>query len=421
MDTDAGGIVSVTVNMRVETWYPFPSRTPLTGYTFRAGEPRMAGTPGDGNILCVIFAGGAVPYVAVGPSAGSLDAISYNNGNPQIHGTPLTFTIIPNPPVATGIPMQVGIRIQNISIYDDADQEVDRAVIEAVPMVFTVARVPGAGGSAQFTPNAISVEVNDPRLNHRQAEAWSAAGAGTPGARNTLGAAQRDAEGAMMFVRDAPLESVAELGFISTGSVWGTIGLYTRGGRDLLARFRTQPPPLVSQHWTNGYLNPNTLFTNALRAAFHGVNSAEVPELDVPGQPGQQLWTDSGQLAILADAMYQQSRLTESTSSNSFDSPAGWVDVEPLRSEGDLSYHPIARPNGLNNNRREAVIRNSYKMFMPTENLYTVFVVAQTFQEGDPNAISGEKRAVALVWRDPFPNTYGRHEWFIRQFRWLED
>jgi len=32
----------------------------------------------------------------------------------------------------------------------------------------------------------------------------------------------------------------------------------------------------------------------------------------------------------------------------------------------------------------------------------------------------GEKRAIAQIWRDPFPNADGRHECFVQFFKWVE-
>jgi hypothetical protein len=55
--------------------------------------------------------------------------------------------------------------------------------------------------------------------------------------------------------------------------------------------------------------------------------------------------------------------------------------------------------------------------------------VAQTINDQDPrgtydpneDTITGERRCVALVWRDPFPNEDGRHNMFVRLFKYLDE
>ena len=70
-------------------------------------------------------------------------------------------------------------------------------------------------------------------------------------------------------------------------------------------------------------------------------------------------------------------------------------------------------------------------LFSPDNSLFTVVVVAQTIKEGPNNVgtwnaaddvITGERRAVALVWRDPYKNGVNpHHEMLVRMFRYLND
>ena len=87
---------------------------------------------------------------------------------------------------------------------------------------------------------------------------------------------------------------------------------------------------------------------------------------------------------------------------------------------------------GLNNNQRESLIRNTWGLFSPDDSLFTVVAIAQPIKEGPNNVgiwdpkedlITGERRAVALVWRDPFKigSDTLHHEMFIRMFRYLND
>jgi hypothetical protein len=415
VDTDVSGTVGMTVNLVVETWYPFPSREPLAGYAFLPNEPSLGASPGMGNITFMIATpSGLYNYGAVVPNSSAvIGQASYNDGRPQAWD-PLVYRI-ENIPATTNDLLRMAMRIDDVQMWNGGS-EIDRVVgpISYAPFSITV---PDLGGSDSVGP--FSMQVSDPRLNHVDNQ-WSAAQP-TPGEVNLPGVNARVLEGQDMFVRDGPLQCVSELGFLLSpmkpgqGMImpWQTVDLFTPEGRQLLTRFRAET--ITGQGWTNGKLNPNTLFSNTLYAAFHGVNIAEVPELDVPGQPPYTPWSDLMQIEYLANSMYDNSVNALTVGADSYDSAAGWVDTVVMRSGQALAVV------GLNNNQREAIIRNSYRMFQPTENLFTVFVVAQVFGDGDVNNLTGEKRAVAQVWRDPFPNANNRHDWFIRMMRYLDD
>ncbi len=416
IDTDASDIVDVTIFIAVETWYPFPSRTPLTGYGFQVNRPTISSQIGLGDIVVQIAAPGIGPidYGTVSPvDSDVIGPISYNDGLPQVW-PPLEYRIR-NLGVPTNTPLRISTTFYEVQIWNDVN-EIDRMQgPRSVPRIDI--RVPGSGGSESGVSQS-SLQANDPRLNHIP-EQWDTA-TPTPGGLNPSTAA-RDLEGRDMFVRDGPLQCVSELGFLlsprkpgqAAVMPWQTVDIFTTEGRQLLTRFRTET--MTGQVWTNGKLNPNTLFSNTLYAAFHGINIAEVPELDVPGQPPYALWTDPMQIGYLTGSMYDNSANALTTGPDSFDSGAAWVDTLVMQAGQALAVV------GLNNNQREAIIRNSFRMFQPTENLFTVFVVAQVFGDGDVNNLTGEKRAVAQVWRDPFPNENGRHDWFIRMMRYLDD
>jgi hypothetical protein len=87
-------------------------------------------------------------------------------------------------------------------------------------------------------------------------------------------------------------------------------------------------------------------------------------------------------------------------------------------------------PYNMDNTRKESIIRNSYQLFNANQQLFTIVVTAQTindqgtvgtFDGEDVDTVSGEKRAVALVWRDPFPGPSGRHEMFVKLLKYLDD
>jgi hypothetical protein len=87
---------------------------------------------------------------------------------------------------------------------------------------------------------------------------------------------------------------------------------------------------------------------------------------------------------------------------------------------------------GLNKNERESLIRNTWGLFNPNNTMFTVVVIAQTIKEGpgrvgvwnpDEDMITGERRAVALVWRDPTPiaGNPRHHEMYVRMFKLMDE
>ena len=104
---------------------------------------------------------------------------------------------------------------------------------------------------------------------------------------------------------------------------------------------------------------------------------------------------------------------------------AEWARIQAMRQGKEFAKI------GLNNNQRESLIRNTWGLFSPEDSLFTVIVVAQAIKEGpgavgiwnaDDDMVTGERRAVALVWRDPFKTGANlHHEMFIRMIRYLND
>ena len=239
-------------------------------------------------------------------------------------------------------------------------------------------------------------------------------------------------EGTAMYVRNGPMQSVAELGFIPTGSPWTTIDLFSPQGRELLAKFRTTNITAGTKIYTNGLINPNTLFTDVLIAAFRDAPIEAYPDDPLP------LRVDADMAGDIAAGMYEISTNAALSGSNVFDSPAVWVTTRAFAVHGTLSTSPYPTNNytGLDNNQKESIIRNSYRLFNPNQQLFTIVVIAQAINDqpdgmgkygtyGNEDTIVGEKRAVALVWRDPFPDPppggSGRHEMFVRTFKYLDE
>ena len=184
----------------------------------------------------------------------------------------------------------------------------------------------------------------------------------------------------------------------------------------MLAQYRTRS--LDAKTYTNGLINPNTLYTNVLMAVFR-----DTPVDDYPGGPVIK--------NVNEDLAAEIVRSVYANGTNEYDSAAGWVTTEAFApgSSSDLNKLFEADPYYMNNTRKESIIRNSYQLFNANQQLFTIVVVAQTINDQgtvgsfneDDDVISGEKRAVALVWRDPFPGTDGRHEMFVKLFKYLDE
>ena len=112
------------------------------------------------------------------------------------------------------------------------------------------------------------------------------------------------------------------------------------------------------------------------------------------------------------------------TLATAFQAGTDWARIPAMQQGGLLSAD-------FNNNQREGLIRNTWGLFNPDNSLFTVILIAQTIKEGptgvgiwnaDQDIITGERRAVALAWRDPFKTGQSlHHEMFVRMFRHLND
>jgi hypothetical protein len=84
---------------------------------------------------------------------------------------------------------------------------------------------------------------------------------------------------------------------------------------------------------------------------------------------------------------------------------------------------------GMSDIERESVISHSYQLFGTRHNLFVIFVASGPYAPGvgkiqSHGEVQGEwlgyRRAIAVVWRDPFPDADGKHPCFVQAFRWLE-
>lgn len=435
--------VTYTHIWEVEVWYPFPGNFNSHRYKLKLN----------------LDAGNYIPMIQglSGPAASSRTIVFKPEPEPIVaaDAEPATFTVDPAHPFmvitsrynfvytltnglnAEDFPIRVRsqVRVQGVrgkavlqdlnegSVQVDSANPPDRTIgpteilsLDSLAMHERVSNVRYAYAAC-----------NDPRLNHDRTD-WDVPAAVTHGAINSLPDFNKsengDIEGTDMFARTnaVDIETVAELGYISRGKPWTTIDLFTTPGQKLLARFRAKAGSTnalsINTNNQYGLVNPASLYTNALMAVFR-----DTPIERYPGEPSPAAWNDAGQVGRLVDAIRNKASSDSSYGSASMDSAAGWVVNDALKAGGVLSIL------GLSNNQKESIIRNSYRLFNANQNLYTVIVVAQSIKDADKNGlfnksndtVSGEKRAVALVWRNPFPDEDGHFEAYIRLFKYLTD
>lgn len=442
------------IELDFEFWYPFPSVDNNTGHTFELPSPTVGGSysklgTGENIWIRIVLTPPATDNLnfQLGPLA-PLPPVPvtarYSNGQPYLPGASPTFSY--------RLPI---IRSGNTNLIEAGA----RLMIQGVEVQEPIYLTRGTGINADMLPvglplsGAITLQdaapepatfaraVTDPRLNHLPGE-WVDENNGN-GSLNDMndamkpGGADYDAyirEGTNMYCRNGPMETPAELGFISNGRKWETIDLCTPAAVEVLA-------PLVadtnlffsgtgggnvwntdSVFYTNGTINPNTRSSNVLASVFYDLATQEVPNTETTVAGANPIDEETAQL--IASQILQLTKAGKI--GTAFQAGSDWVQIPAMQQNGTLwSGH------GLNNNQREALLRNTWGVFNPDNSLFTVVVVAQAIKEGPSNVgiwdenedmVTGERRAVALVWRDPFKTGQNlHHEMFIRMVRHLSD
>ena len=263
-----------------------------------------------------------------------------------------------------------------------------------------VPTVPALGVTS--LPVVVRGEANDPRINWdwRNTNHWRL----RPLLLDSLGREN----GALpygssletnMYVRNRDnLPLVGELGFLlySSNMPWRTIRLIDdppSGGYALpvLDRFTT-----LTNKLCKGLVNPNSLnpavLSSVLLGAYGerwpGEGSTNVSPAEAQSIAGRMI--DAGPYMNLSDIARVTDTGLEAVVSGAFDSM-----------------------------QKEAIIRNTAGLLSTRQNIFMIILVAQMLDKtGSP---SSEQRALAVVWRDPFPDSTGRHPSFVRFFKWLTE
>lgn len=442
------------VELNFEFWYPFPSEDNKGG-SFTLPPPTIGGSydvTGAANIWMRLgLVGGTNPPTtfeigppAVVPSDLSVPA-QYNNGRPYSPMPSPNFSYSLQITQTDGNPIEPGARlmIQGAMVRQPIYLQAGGGNADEIAVDITLS------GSVNLAPGEsaeFARAVTDPRLNHLEGQ-WEEERDGS-GSLNEIndaiqsGGASYQAfirEGTNLYCRNGPMETPAELGFIPTGNEWETIDLCTPEAATVLAGLVTDTNLFntgrgASATWTsesvfytNGTINPNTQSSNVLMSAFADLPRHEAPNIHANVVGANPLSDDSPDgMDILTQLVGGILEETETGDiEDCFQSGTDWMRVPAMQQNGAMASL------GMNNNQREELIRRTWGLFNPGNSLFTVVVVAQAIKEGptgvglwnaDQDLITGERRAVALVWRDPYKTGQNlHHEMFVRMFRYLND
>ena len=426
---------SAKAEIQFEFWYPFPSEDNEIGAPFVLKAPTlsMQSQPGaatfkilaalkspSGQFIRVLGEAtpdkerlevpakwnGGKPYVT--------EAFSYTVKFKDVNGKPIDSDECPLVLIQQ---IEVGADLDLTLGTGDAVDRLPKGLVQRIPMITIM--------KGQTCDKSFSWECLDPRLNHLTAD-WETAltDGGTPGDVNECTEKYQDyvLEGSAMYCRNKPLETPADFGFFSIGKPWKTIDLLGDAGAKFLALSTMddnirQALDKNGVFYTNAQLNINTRCSNALASAFYMLSTMEVPGWKAEDHEGVDAFEEE-------DARELAARIMEDTKSATYQSAMDWAASPVMQHNGWL------QSKGLNRNQREALLRNTYGLFSVADSLFLAVVVAQSVKEGEgkvgtwdsEDQVTGERRGIALVWRDPFKTgTNAHHEMMVRMFRYLND
>ena len=385
------------VSFGIETWYPFGYPTAKRG-DFRV---RITGVELDGGG----FGGGMQdsPELQLDGGAGLL---SVTNGfSKSTH----TFDWTSEGDGAGGPPaMPTRLRIGEIAVYRSGTK-VDRVgpiVLEWNDNFHATA----SGATADWIGS--SWETDDPRINWNWGAHWQQRETQKEMPKGTFekmnGIVSYASPGKdgneVMYVRNKDnLEVVGELGFLLYDETkpWQTIPLLGADALPVLDRFTVWKE---DETFRSGLVNVNTDLERVLATVFYNM-----PVERYPGETAPTTTLSDTQALALAQAVISAR-------------PTGGY-----KNLSDIKAVSVPGSLGLTDElQRKSLIRNSAGLLSVRQNLFMVIVLAQSVVDANDDddvqaeEIVGEARAVALLWRDPYPEE-GMHETFVRYFRWLDE
>ncbi len=267
-------------------------------------------------------------------------------------------------------------------------------------------------------------EANDPRINWRwepgpdpATDHWGD-GSGTMGSPNQRMTDYFSSNGpeiidgtTLMYVRNGPMESIGELGQLlyDEDHPWKTIRLLGPDPESTANMVEHFAPPAGEK----GFINLNSDVEDVLASAF-----VWSPVRSVPGQPiGTRLTTNDARM--VEQVLLNNGIATNTPQVLTYTNRATLA--ERVSSTHLMNALPMKIPDAAT---AENLVSDAYGLLGTRQNLYTVMAIAEVFAPKSTNVVA-EKRAVALVWRDPLPvqqpNGEYHHEMFVRNLVWLDE
>lgn len=385
-----------TVWLTVETAYPFPAANAVNGQFFvRVNDLNYTITPPPNF---------PQPYpTAVFPMNGNgfdpsdfsfeVAANSFNIG---------TITA----PFSPGPPMNMTINSVDIEVIDPNGDVVDQVTAVGQWSATPLAVPPAPPGGPYYLYRYSS--VTDPRLNYDGAQ-WI----NTPITWADVNANANANEGwSTMYVRNGPIENVAELGFLSLGTgPWETVRLYDDGAGGAIHRVLDYFMVSNTAHARGGCINMNSSNTNIIGSLLNDCAIQLYPGEDPPS---------GGTVTEVQGHGF----------GNAFVGLPGQGQFQLSSVIGDGNWFQVAFATDA---EREMIIHNRHDLFRWRQNLYAVIIAAQSGKDrnsdGDieENEVTGESRAFFILWRDPVATEHPAphiaptavNKSFIRFFRYL--
>jgi hypothetical protein len=395
--TPTGGVYSCRVRyrMKFEVMYPFVAPAlPPNRYEFS-----YVLTPGPNNAF--------VPNTWSNADSFEVNTIPPDRHYGKTESIPQTPAF--NTALAGNTPYGVDLSV-DMWIRDKLEGEIVDALRVPLALALEVTTGPLSGSETHDTEGGR--ECLDPRRNHDPSvNSWPVTTTDTIGDLNAVTAQYFTNNPACdgdfwMYVKDAPFESVGELGAIYFDRPWETVRLYDHdvAGGELHRVLDTFTMAADTNTPFRGRVNLNTEVTQALESVYW-----DMPLREYTNTP----------LFAAADVAGVVDLIMNSGFTNRSDmGRIDWANVfnwAALRSA--LAGLDPAEITELD---REAIIRNSCELMGVRQNLFAILLAAQTaLTPEEYGPIRAEQQALAIVWRDPYPDASGRHPCFVRWFTWL--
>ena len=420
-------------DLMIEVWYPFPDPTNSITEDFSFGDFILGGgsaqaAPPGINFRIPMILECETNQTDRRPIVEWSVPLSSATANPPMpfkakNGAPVVYTFSFSIPVQfTGADIDGSFKVRPLATQGGLQITTGGRSVDWIDG--SIIDLAAAGRYLPWEETKRYWEVSDPRINHI-GEAWEPGPEdGTMGEIN-LAATSRgygtNGDSTNFYCRNAAMISPLDLGNFSTGNPWKTLEFCTKEGADALSRMVSRQTmdevEDVGVAYTNGTINPNTSSSNVLRAALadlkikddgKALEDSELVEL----------------IGVLTD-ITETKTITPSTDKFRGACMRGvdWIWAEPFQADGYYGRK-------WSKNERHRLIGSTWGLFNPNNSMFTVLVIGQSIKEGplQPGAwssddvVTGERRAVALVWRDPTPPGINKpHEMFVKMFKMLDE